>query len=251
MRLLLISCDVFYREMCLAAARSPHKVDLKFLPKGLHDIGCAGMRQRLQETIDGANVAEYDALALGYGLCNNGIHNLRAPAIPLVIPRAHDCMTLFFGSRQRYLDYFNANPGTYFQTSGWLERAEVKGELRQVSIGHLSGMDQSYPELVQKYGEDNAQYLWESLCNTMRNYTQCTYIAMGVGPDAQFEAQAKQEALEHGWSFVSVAGSLNLIQRLANGDWDAADFLVVPPGGRVTAVYDEGIIALEPPPSAS
>lgn len=249
MRYILISCDVFYREMCQAAARSRHKVDLKFLPKGLHDIGCAGMRQRLQEAINGVAVADFDAILLGYGLCNNGIHHLQATSIPLVIPRAHDCMTLFFGSRQRYLDYFNANPGTYFQTSGWLERSELKGELRQSSIGHISGMDQSYPELVKKYGEDNAQYLWDSLCNTMRNYTQCTYIAMGVGPDEQFEAQAREQAREHGWNFESVPGSMDLIERLVAGNWDASDFLVVPPGRRAAALYDDGIVGLESPAS--
>lgn len=246
MKYKLISCDVLYREMCFAAARSAHKVDLEFLPKGLHDIGCVGMQKRLQGVINGVKTADYDAILLGYGLCNNGLHNLRAPAIPLVIPRAHDCMTLFLGDRKRYLDIFNENPGTYFETSGWLERSELTGELKQNSIGHISGMDHSYDELVRKYGEDNAQYLWNSLCNTMRNYTQCTYIAMGVGPDAQFETQAKKEAEKKGWKFITVPGNLRLIEGLVAGNWSEADYLIVPPGHRVMAVYDEGIIHSEP-----
>ena len=39
MKLKLISCEVFYREMGFAISRSPHQVDIEFLPKGLHDIG--------------------------------------------------------------------------------------------------------------------------------------------------------------------------------------------------------------------
>ncbi len=52
MNLKLISCEVFYREMCSAVARSPNKVDIEFLPKGLHDLPCSEMRQRLQDVLD-------------------------------------------------------------------------------------------------------------------------------------------------------------------------------------------------------
>ncbi|MGZ4962571.1 MAG: DUF1638 domain-containing protein [Limisphaerales bacterium] len=246
MRYKLISCDVLYREMCAVVAQSAHQVDMQFLPKGLHDLGCRGMQGRLQDAIDETEPGRYDAILLGYGLCNNGIHNLRAKDAPLVIPRAHDCMTLFFGSRQRYLDYFQQNPGTYFQTSGWIERSEVTGELKQLSIGHLSGMDQSYDELVKKYGEDNAHYLWDTLCNTLRNYHQITFIAMGLGPEKQLEEHSRQEAAQRGWIFDKVTGDLNLIQRLVAGNWDEKDFLIVPPSHRVTARYDDQIIAAEP-----
>ena len=47
MRLKLITCEVFYREFNAVVARSPHIVDVEFF-KGLHDIGTAGMQERLQ-----------------------------------------------------------------------------------------------------------------------------------------------------------------------------------------------------------
>ena len=56
-RLKLISCEIFYREMCAAVARSPHQVDIEFLPKGLHDIGSAKMSARLQEAVDAVDAA--------------------------------------------------------------------------------------------------------------------------------------------------------------------------------------------------
>ena len=43
MQLKLIACEIFYREMCAAVARSPNQVDVEFLPKGLHDIGAEGL----------------------------------------------------------------------------------------------------------------------------------------------------------------------------------------------------------------
>ena len=151
MRLKLISCEVMYREMCSAVAQSEHAVDVEFLPRDIHD--CAGvMRSRLQELIDAVDVQKYDAILLGYGLCGNGVTGLEARTLPIVIPRAHDCITLFLGSRQRYMDYFNANPGVYFKTSGWIERGAVKGDLTQLTIQRKTGMDSTYAELVEKYG---------------------------------------------------------------------------------------------------
>ncbi|MHB1795790.1 MAG: hypothetical protein ACYCPO_12560 [Acidobacteriaceae bacterium] len=37
-------------------------------------------------------------------------------------------------------------------------------------------------------------------------------------------------------------GSLSLLQRLVNGDWDAADFLVVPPGATIRGSLGESIV---------
>ena len=134
MRLTLISCEIFHREMCAAVACSTNQVDIEFLVKGLHDIETEGMRQRLQAAIDRVDASQYDAVLLGYGLCNNGICGLTAPTIPLVVPRAHDCLTLFFGSKARYTEYFTNHPGVYFTTTGWIERGNNPGELTKLSV---------------------------------------------------------------------------------------------------------------------
>lgn len=245
MTLKLISCEVLYREFCLAVARSPHQIDIEFLPKGLHDIGCVGMLQRVQAAVDRVDPAHYDAILLGYGLCNNGIAGLRAPSIPLVVPRAHDCMTIFFGSKERYLSYFQENPGTYFYTTGWLERGEATGELRQLSVQSQSGMDMTYPELVEKYGEENAKYLYDELYNFTRHYRQMTFITMGVEPDGSFVQAARERAAEHNLEFRIVPGSLRLVENLVNGRWDDEDFLTVRPGEKIVVTLDTAIIAAE------
>ena len=116
----------------------------------------------------------------------------RRETIPLVVPRAHDCITLFLGSKERYLDYFQKHPGVYFKTSGWIERGEGLNQYRQDSIEQQSGMTQTYEELVAKYGEDNAKFLYEQLCNMTRNYSGLTFIEMGIEPDDRFERQARR-----------------------------------------------------------
>jgi len=78
MRLKLISCEIFYREFCAAISRSVNTVEVEFLTKGLHDVGAETMRERLQAAIDGVDSSRYEAVLLGYGLCNNGIAGLTA-----------------------------------------------------------------------------------------------------------------------------------------------------------------------------
>ncbi len=244
MRLKLLSCEIFYREFCVAVSRSPNVVDVEFLTKGLHDIGSEGMLERLQAAVDRVD-SGYDGVLMGYGLCNNGLVGLTARQVRLVVPRAHDCITLFLGSKERYLDYFQSNPGVFYETTGWLERGESNGGLSQLALGKKLGIDQSFEELVARYGEDNARYLWDELGNLTKNYSQITFIEMGIEPDSSFEQHAREKALTQGWKFEKVKGDLGLIQRLVDGVWDDREFLIVPPGWRITAHYNSGIIAAE------
>lgn len=246
MRLKLISCEIFYREMCAVVARSPNCVDIEFLPYGLHTVGTGKMQERLQQAIDQVEPDKYEAILMGYGLCNNGICGLQAGQAPLVVPRAHDCITLFLGSKERYQEYFNSHPGVYYQTTGWVERGAVNGELEQASFIATSGVKMTYEEMVAKYGEDNARYLYEQLGDILRNYTQYTFIQMGVEPDGSHERIAREKARERNWTFEKIGGDLSLIQGLVDGPWDEESFLVVPPGHRLVARYDENIIAAEP-----
>jgi hypothetical protein len=246
MRLKLIACEVLYRELCHAVARSVNTVDMEFITKGLHDLGSAPMCERLQAIVDRVDPEKYETILLGYALCNNGLVGLTARAAPLVLPRGHDCITLFLGSKERYLQYFHANPGVYFETSGWLERGDASGEeLSQLSIQQKTGLGQTYEDMVAKYGEDNAKYLFDMLGDMTRNYTQFTYIEMGIEPDGRFERQAQDEAAKRGWRFEKMAGDMSLLQRLVDGPWDEREFLVVPPGHRVAAVFDDRIVTAE------
>ena len=243
MILKLISCEIFYREMCAAAANSPHRIDLEFLPKGLHDLPPGEMQPKIQAVIDAVPDGAFDAILLGYGLCNNGLAGITARGCPLILPRAHDCITLFLGSRLRYREIFDSHPGTYFLTSGWIERSETSGELADLSVQTQLGMNRSMAELIEQYGEDNAEYLYEILCNGTKNYSHFMWIPMGVEP-VGMEQTARDMATDKMWDFETVPGNMGLIDALLTGDWNKEAFLTVSPGATVRAAYDDRIVDL-------
>ncbi len=242
-RLRAVACEVLYREMCYCVAKSRNIVDLCFLTQGLHDLGAEKMLARLQEEVNATDAKRYGAVVLAYALCNNGIVGLRAPAVPLVVPRAHDCITLFFGSHERYKEYFDRRPGTYFHTTGWRERDGTDLEAAPSPAKTQLGAGRTYEDYVAAYGEDNARYIMETLGDTRRNYDCLAYIDMGIREDLGYDRDAEQEATKKGWAFERIKGDLTLLNQLVDGDWDERRFLVVPPGHRITATYDGGIIA--------
>ena len=245
MRLKLISCEILYREICASLARSPHQIDVEFMPKGLHDIGGAGMRDRLQAVVDRVDESLYNAVILGYALCGMGLAGLTARGIPVVLPRGHDCITLFLGTRERYMNYFTNHPGVYFKTSGWIERGRDLDQLGPDSFYRKSGLGLTYQEMVDKYGEENAKFLWEEIGGYTKNYGKLTFIEMGIEPDERFEVQTQQEAAEKGMGYEKVQGDMRLIRSLVNGEWNDKEFLVLEPGYRVVARHDDMVISSE------
>jgi hypothetical protein len=238
MRLLLIGCGVLLRELSDAIVHSAHMVDAVYLPTGLHDTGAKKMRDGIQEAIDAAEGKKYDAIVLGYALCGTGLAGVRARSLPVVIPRAHDCIALLMGSRERYKEYFNANPGTYYRSIGWVERQD---QLTEQVAG--IGLDDDLQKLIDKYGEDSGRYLYEEMSGYKRNYSRLTFIRTGLEVDDSFRQRAQAEAAEKGWKFEEFDGSTTLFRRLLSGDW-TDEFLVVQPGEQIVASNDDQILSI-------
>jgi hypothetical protein len=247
-----IGCNVLYREACFLAATCSHTVDVEFLEKGLHDLETEDMAARIQAAIDAADATgDYEAILLGYARCNDGLVGVTARSVPLVIPRAHDCITLYFGSRQAYRDYFDENPGTYYETTGWLEHAEGKeGELDTPAYGMTGvmknlGLTDTYEEMVAKHGKDNADYILETLGGWEKAYSRLCYLEMGVVKDeAPFIEMARRRAESKGWQFEKRPGDLGLLEKLFSGQWDE-DMVVVRPGQTIQPRNDDRVLDAE------
>ena len=240
MKLKCIGCESLARIVYYCAGQSPHIVDVKLFQIGLHNEP-ADLRTRLQAEIDGTDEQEYDAIVLAYGLCGQATLGLTARQIPLVIPRAHDCITLFLGDRERYKDQFENHPGTYWYTLDYIERRDSSGLTLSLGSGVDSDIRDVYDEYVEKYGKDNADYLMEVLGAWRDHYNRAVFIDMGIGDSTAVKNLTKDEAASRGWTFEHLMGDLVLIRRLLAGDWET-DFLILEPGQQITMTYDDDIV---------
>ncbi len=245
MRLKLISCEVFIREFCRFASTSKHLIDMVFHPFGLHDTPPL-LREEAQKAIDATESGKYDYILIGYGLCSRGTSGLVARNVPLVIPRAHDCITMFLGSKERYIREFTENPGTYYYSSGWVERKDGLTQQGHVRMLKEEERNQRYNEYVERFGEDNAKYLVDMETEWLSQYKQATFINVDdIGDVEAYRDFAKRSAETHGWECTEIKGSSSLIRRFLDGEWDEADFLIVNPGQRIQDVQDTSIIRAE------
>ena len=234
----MIACEILFREVCYCAAKCSNIIDIQFMQKGLHDIGTEKMSDKLQQAIDQTDKEKYDAILLCYGLCNNGVGDLHG-TIPIVIPRAHDCITLLLGSKEKYREYFDHNPGTYFKSSGWIERDT---DTEENDVMSQLGLEKSYEDYVELYGEDNAEYIMEILGGWETKYTKMTFINTTVGDVGMDRIISRKDAESKNWEFKEIDGDVRLILNLMNGQWDENEFLIVPAGHKIMPSNDERIV---------
>ena len=194
MRLRAITCDILARPVYHFAARSPHTVDVVHLSAELHAVPRT-LRERIQEQVDLAG-PDIDAVVLAYGLCGGGTAGLEARRAPIVLPRAHDCVTIFLGDRARYQAEHEATPGTYWYVQDQLERGNaLKGWL----LGDAARSEDviaTRAEYVARFGERNADYLMEVLGEWRTRYERGAFLDTGLAPAASADASARRARQE-------------------------------------------------------
>ncbi len=247
MLLKLIACEVFTREICHCLATAPHVVNIEFTEKGAHDRS-GFLRDVIQSKIDSAQKAEkkYDAMLLCLGLCGNAAVNLFSRGFKVVIPRAHDCGTLFLGSKERYEDFLAENPSLSFSSAGYVERDD--SYVMEASVNKTLGLDKSYEQYVQLYGEENAKFIWENLdpCRADQQSSKVVFIKVPETEHLGYAEQCRAKAQAEGKQYVQLQGNIRLIKSLVLGDWNQSEFLIMQPYQRTSAVYDwEEIIRAE------
>ena len=236
MRLRLIACNVFQREACHVLARTPHVVDVVFVDLGEHNRPTV-LRERLQAEIDATATAPhpYDAVLLLFGLCGNAAVGLQAKGAPLIMPRAHDCATVLLGGKEAFRRQFEAQPSHAFGNAGYCERGYDYMISRPAGDAVYTG---EYADYVERYGEEDAKYIWEQMHPAAADSDEAWYIRVPESDGPGFAARFQQLAEAAGRTYVELSGSLRLIESLLLGEWPDTDFLRVEPGHETVGVYD-------------
>lgn len=219
--IVFVACRVF--ETLLQDHMPPELIDqITFMDYGLHRVPTK-MTWTVQEAIDA--IVEPSLIVLGYGLCGNGMQGIKARKHTLLIPRADDCIAILLGSYKRYIQEFEATPGTYYLTKGWLE----------------AGSDplKEYHEIVEKYGAEDADWIMDQ---QYQHYNRVCFVAHNQADLDQYRPRAKEVAdfcaERWGMRYEEILGSDIYVRRLVeiSADIDNADdeFLIIQPGGKIS-----------------
>lgn len=232
----LICCDVFTRIICKMIAECEHIVDVTFLPMLAHEKPDR-LREEIQSCINNlTSDRKYDCIVLGYGLCGNATVGLTAP-IPMYIPRVHDCCTLFMGSRERFCEVFGDALSTRWSSNGYYERCHLAGRGSNVQNNIAYQTCAEYRGYVEEYGEDNAEYIWESMHPNIET-NEAVYIKTAEYEFSNSMAAFCNEVEDSGKTAVVVDGDVSYISRLIDGVWEDSLFQKIMPGEMISPVYD-------------
>lgn len=239
-RMIALTCEALARPVYAAAATSPHTVTPRFFRQGLHNTPKL-LRHTLQDEIDAIEPGACDAILLAYGLCGTATAALVARHTPLVLPRAHDCITLYLGSRDRYQEEFDRHPGTYWYSVDYMERQEP-GAAMGLGAAGIGEEEAQYDTWVARWGAETADLLREEMRRWAKHYTRAAFIDTGLGGDEAYAARAEEKAAAEGWVYERLQGNRRLITMLLHGQWPEDEFLLVPPGMAVRQSSDALIV---------
>lgn len=230
-RIAVLACRVFEEELRLHGTDASHVVETRFLEVGLHDHP-DNLRKALQSEIDAFDAIDVEAVVLAYALCGRGTAGLRAGRHRLVIPRGHDCITVFMGSKEKFACQQSANPDSYYYTPGWMKANRTPGPERLESLR---------AELSERFDPDDVEFLLESEKANWAQHGRAVYLDLGTPGADEKAASAEKAAGSLGWKFERIPGDPTLLRDLLAGGWDAERFQIIEPGGRLEHSPDERI----------
>ena len=182
-------------------------IEIRYLDQNMHEQP-SRMPATVQAEIDAAG-AYAGQVILGYGLCSNGIVGVRAPRQGLIIPRVHDCITLFLGSRAAYEKVFYEHPGTYYLTPGWVEE-------RKDPLGY---MESAY---VPRLGKEMAEW---GIKEELKNYTRIVMIDTRAADMETLRKIARENAGFLGKSYAEIPGVDHYFRKILFGPYPEEDFI--------------------------
>jgi len=235
-KIALLACSVFESEIALHAVGAEHIVARRMFDIGLHDRP-EMMRKTLQAAVDELDREPgVEAIVLAYGLCGRGTAGLRAGRQPLVITRAHDCFTVFMGSKEEYARRQAACPDCYYYSPGWNRARRVPGPERLEALR---------VELAARFDEDQVEFLIENEKALWAVRGHALFVDLGT-EDAAAEAKYARGCADGlGWTFEHLRGDPKLLHDLLWGAWDDARFQVVPPGHTLAHAVNDAIFKTE------
>jgi len=243
MKNIAVVCEVMKDDFIkMSKNKKDNNMEYIFLEQQLHNTPDI-MRKRLQEEIDKVD-DNYGKIILGYGLCSNGVTGLVSEKHEIIIPKVDDCISLFLGSRQRYMEEFKKDPATYYLCKGWIEYGgdPYRGYLAwtgQEDKIPREWIDNNKAMYGRRYDEATSRMLATEL---MKNYNRIVLINNNDIEKihrkyAKDVVDFMSELLNREIIFTEIEGSSGFIEKISDGKWDKNDFIKVKSGEEILQKY--------------
>lgn len=207
MRIKIIACEVMKEELLLI--NTENTIDWHFVSMGLHTRP-QKLQDELKSILENITV-EYDRVILGFGLCGGAVRGLRTENCILTIPRVHDCIPVFLGSRKRF-EQLQKTPGTFYLTGGWLECGNP--------------VTTEYQRVCEKHGEKKAKMVFSRMYDS---YKRVLFLHTDHPRDKAGLASSEKIASLLDLECCTARGSSDYLNRLVNGPWNEDEFIQLAP----------------------
>lgn len=208
----IIACEVMKEEILSIGCIKD--VDFEFVSMDFH-LYPKKLKVELQSIIDRST--GYNRIILAFGLCGGASNGLKANDCTLIIPKVHDCISIFLYNGTKCVCDFKKEKGTFYLSSGWM--------ITEKSI--LS----DHKRVLEKYGEKKA---FSILKRIYEEYKKVLFIKTGSSSEEEVIVQSKEIAKLLDAKYETIKGKIDFIEKIVKGPWDDKNFINIAPGEMLT-----------------
>lgn len=208
----IIACEVMKEE--ILSMGSIKDVEFEFVSMDYH-LYPKKLKVELQNIIDRSN--GYNRIILAFGLCGGASNGLKANESTLIIPKVHDCISIFLCNGTKCVCDFKKEKGTFYLSSGWM--------ITEKSI--LS----DHKKVLERYGEKKA---FSILKRMYEDYKKVLFIKTSSSSEDEVIVQSKEIANLFDAKHEIIKGKTDFIEKILKGPWDDNNFINIEPGKLLT-----------------
>ncbi len=215
MRIKVIACEVMQAE--IEKLMPIPERDFEFVSMDFH-LYPQKLKVELQRLIDASQ--NYQKIILAFGLCGGAANGLISKTSELIIPRVHDCISIFMCSDTCRACDFKSEIGTFYLSNGWM--------ITEKSI--LA----DYRRIYDRLGEKKAKRMLEKMYD---GYKKVLFIETSAEPKDEVIEQSREIAKLFEAEYKTVKGEIGFIEKIITGPWDEDNFITLLPRQEIREAY--------------